>query len=90
MSGPVLYISLKGHVVNLRSFTSVVDLLHRNNNTQTSFLTSSVLYTILLCIPCLSLFWCPYMVINISVQYNGGLLPDIILSTLCDYIGEPF
>ena len=31
------------------------------------------------------------MVINVSVQYNGGLLPDIILWTLCDYIiGEPF
>ena len=30
------------------------------------------------------------MVINVSVQYNGGLLPDIILLTLCDYIGEPF
>ena len=26
----------------------------------------------------------------ISVQYNGGLLPDIILSTRCSYIGEPF
>ena len=25
--------------------------------------------------------WCPCMVINISVQYNGGLLPDIILLT---------
>ena len=30
------------------------------------------------------------MVINISVQYNGWLLLDIILLTLCDYIGEPF
>ena len=30
------------------------------------------------------------MVINASVQYNGGLLPDIILLTLCDYIGESF
>ena len=38
----------------------------------------------------LLLFWCPYMVINVSVQYNGGLLPDIILLTLCDSIGEPF
>ena len=28
-------------------------------------------------------FWCPYMVINVNVQYNGGLLPDIILSTQC-------
>ena len=30
------------------------------------------------------------MVINVSVQCNGGLLPDIILLTLCDSIGEPF
>ena len=38
----------------------------------------------------LLLFWCPYMVTNVSVQYNGGLLPDIILLTLCDSIGDPF
>ena len=30
------------------------------------------------------------MAINVSVQYNGGLLPDIILLALCDYIAEPF
>ena len=31
------------------------------------------------------------MVINVvSVQYNGGLLLDIILLTLFDSIGEPF
>ena len=32
------------------------------------------------------------MVINVSVQYNGGLLSDIILLTLCDYstLGNPF
>ena len=29
----------------------------------------------------LMFFWCPYMVINVNVQYNGGLLPDIILLT---------
>ena len=29
------------------------------------------------------------MEINVSVQYNGGLLPDIILLTQCSYIGEP-
>ena len=28
-------------------------------------------------------FWCPCMAINVSVQYNGGLLPDIILLTQC-------
>ena len=39
----------------------------------------------------LFLFWCPYVVINVSVQYNGGFLPEIVLLTLCDYIiGEPF
>ena len=26
----------------------------------------------------------------VSVQYNGGLLLEIILLTLCDYIGNPF
>ena len=31
-------------------------------------------------------FWCPYMAINVSVQYNGGLLPDIILLTQGYYI----
>ena len=30
------------------------------------------------------------MEINVSVQYNGGLLPDIMLSTRINYIGEPF
>ena len=28
-------------------------------------------------------FWCPCMAINVSVQYNGGLLPDVILLTQC-------
>ena len=27
--------------------------------------------------------WCPCMAINVSVQYNGGFLPDIILLTQC-------
>ena len=30
-------------------------------------------------------FWCPRMAINVSVQYNGGLLPDLILLTQCYY-----
>ena len=28
-------------------------------------------------------FWCPCMAINVSVQYNGGLLPDMKLLTQC-------
>ena len=31
----------------------------------------------------LSLFWCPCMAIDVSVHFNGGFLPDIILLTLC-------
>ena len=30
------------------------------------------------------------MTIHTYIQCNGGLLPDIILLTLCDSIGEPF
>ena len=29
------------------------------------------------------------MEINVSVQYNEGFLPDIILLARCGYIGEP-
>ena len=32
-------------------------------------------------------FWFPCMAINLNVQYNGGLLPDIIL--LCVYVFFP-
>ena len=32
---------------------------------------------------CLPFCWCPCMAINVSVQYDGGFLPDIILSTQC-------
>ena len=31
----------------------------------------------------LMFFWCPCMAIYANVQYNGGLLPDIILLTQC-------
>ena len=29
----------------------------------------------------LTFFWCTCMAINVNIQYNGGLLPDIILLT---------
>ena len=31
----------------------------------------------------LMFFLCPCMAIDVNVQYNGGLLPDIILLTQC-------
>ena len=36
-------------------------------------------------------FWCPCMAIDVSVQYNSGLLPDTILLTQFNVIsiGEP-
>ena len=33
----------------------------------------------------LLLVWCPCMAIYVSVQYNGGLLPDTTLLTQCYY-----
>ena len=34
---------------------------------------------------CLCFFLCPCMAINLSVQYNGGLLPDIITVGFSQY-----
>ena len=33
----------------------------------------------------LSTFWCSCMAINLSLQYSGKFLPDIVLLTLCYY-----
>ena len=44
-----------------------------------------LLYIIMFTVLSSPFFWCPCMAINISVQYNGGLLPDIILLTQCYY-----
>ena len=46
-------------------------------------LDSSLLFDdVLFCLP---FCWCPCMAINVSVQYDGGFLPDIILLTQCYY-----
>ena len=31
-------------------------------------------------------FWCPCMAINVSIQYNGGLLPDTIGHVVALYL----
>ena len=38
---------------------------------------------VLHCLLFLMFFWCPYMAINVNVQYTDGFLPDIILLTQC-------
>ena len=50
------------------------------------FLVVVVCTTIFLFVK-VSFTWCPCVAINVvvSVQYNGGLLPDIILLTQCYY-----
>ena len=42
----------------------------------------SLLFDVLFCLP---FCWCPCMAINVSVQYDGGFLSDIILLTQCYY-----
>ena len=41
--------------------------------------------TTIQCFCLLKFFLCPCMAINVGVQYNGGLLLDIILLTQCYY-----
>ena len=52
----------------------------------TAYVSILLITYVLWCITLFSLFfWCPCLAINVSVQYNGGLLPDIILLTQCYY-----
>ena len=48
-----------------------------------TYITTTMCDGVLLCLLFLMFFWCPYMAINVNVQYNGGFLPDIILLTQC-------
>ena len=48
-----------------------------------------MVYYIVVLVLCLLAFWCPCMTINVSIQYNGELLPDTILLTQCYPIGVP-
>ena len=43
------------------------------------YITTTMCDGVLHCLLFLMFFWCPYMAINVNVQYNGGFLPDIIL-----------
>ena len=47
------------------------------------YITTTMCDGVLHCILLLMFLWCPYMAINVNVQYNGGFLPDIILLTQC-------
>ena len=46
------------------------------------------LWYVLQCFYLLKVFWCPCMAINVSVQFNDGLLPDIILLTLFESLSR--
>ena len=47
------------------------------------YITTIMCDGVLHCLLFLMFFWCPYMAINVNVQYNGGFLPDTILLTQC-------
>ena len=47
------------------------------------YITTTMCDGVLHCLLFLMFFWCPYMAINVNVQYNGGFLPDIVLLTQC-------
>ena len=68
----------------------------RLNTTLGLCLYSLLCNSIVVLLPCLMMYYivsvlfllfvsCPCMTINVSIQYNGGLLPDIILLTQCYY-----
>ena len=48
-----------------------------NNNVENTTRTTRTLFSFV------KVFLCPCMAINVSVQYNGGLLLDIIIPTCC-------
>ena len=50
----------------------------------TSYIITNLLNYVLQCF-CFVFVWCPCMAINVSVQHNGGFLPDIILLTQSYY-----
>ena len=40
------------------------------------YITTTICDGVLHCLLFLMFFWCPYMAINVNVQYYGGFLPD--------------
>ena len=73
--------------------TNYVPQLYILYDHSTKVLSSQAKYTVYISrlMVWLALFWCPCMAINVSAQYNGGFLPDIIMLTLCDStLGNPF
>ena len=86
MDQPVVVVVVDSHIQHIVLATEGTTVTQHFITVQFGTLSPKIMYNNY----SLLLFWCPYMVINVSVQCNGGLLPDIILLTLCDSIGEPF
>ena len=54
--------------------------MSRMNGKKTHTHTCVMVYYIVSGLLFLMFFWCPCMAINVNVQFNGGFLPDIILT----------
>ena len=70
-------------------FGLATNALNVRNNKSSAVLVSIIVSDLSLLFDdalfCLPFCWCPCMAINVSVQYDGGFLPDIILLTQCYY-----
>ena len=62
--------------------TNALNVRNNNNNNNNNALPCVMVYYVV-SVLFLMFFWCPSMASNANVQYNGGLLPDIILLTQC-------
>ena len=58
---------------------------HNNSLCNSILLLPCLMFYWIVSVLFLLFFWYPCMAINVSVQYNGGFLPDIILLTQCYY-----
>ena len=65
-------------------FSFCLDALLYGSMAPLSYIITTLFNDVLHCL-CLGFVWRPCMAINVSVQYNGGLLPDIILLTQFNY-----
>ena len=63
---------------------NTLNVRNNNNNINSILLLRCLMAYDIISVLFLLFFWCPCMAINnVSVQHNGGLLPDIILLTQC-------
>ena len=54
------------------------------------YITTTMCDGVLHCLLFLMFFWCPYMAINVNVQYNGGFLRHCTVDPMLSASGNLF